>query len=66
MCGQNHKPTNIEVFKVHDQEFQRARHIKYFGFILANDDDNITTDILQGFVTNDQTCYGLKEQQSIL
>jgi len=50
---------------VYDQEFEMVRHIKYFGFILVND-DNTTTDILQRFVTNDQTCYGLREQLSLL
>jgi hypothetical protein len=43
--------------KVHDQEFERVRHIIYFGFILAND-DNITPDILQRFVTNDTPVMG--------
>jgi hypothetical protein len=62
MCGQNQKPTNAES---HDQELERVRNIKHFGFILAND-ENITTEMLQRFVTNDQTCYGLKEQLSIL
>jgi hypothetical protein len=59
------KPTNTKVFEVDDQKFETVRYIKYFGFILAND-DNTTTDILQRFVTNDQICYGLKEQLSLL
>jgi hypothetical protein len=55
--GQNQKPTNKEVFIVHDQDFERVRHIIYFGFILAND-NNITSDILQRFVTNDNPVMG--------
>jgi hypothetical protein len=60
MCRQNQKPTNTEIFKLHDQGFGSVNHIKYFGFILAND-DKITSEMLQRFVTNGQTCYGLKE-----
>lgn len=59
MHGRNKK---TKAFKVHDQEFERARDFKYLGFILAN--DNITTEMKQKFVTDDQTRYGLKEQLS--
>ena len=50
---------------MHDQESERVRHIEYFRFILEND-DNTTTDVLERFVTNYQTCYGLEERMSIL
>jgi hypothetical protein len=52
--------SNSRMFKVNDQEFERARELKYLGSTIT-EDNKITTEIKQRILMANRASYGPKE-----